>query len=56
MASQKKETPAEEKLTFADARAQERKLKAVPPVEGRGGGAPVPYKETKRPPIPKVKR
>ena len=56
MPDKKTETPTEEKLTFAEARARSRKLKAVPPVEGKGGGAPVPYNETRKPPTPKEKR
>jgi hypothetical protein len=55
MPSKKTETPAEEKLTFAEARARSRKLKAVPPVEGKGGSASVPYNESRKPPTPKVK-
>lgn len=56
MPSKKRETPAEEKLTLAQARARSRKLKAVPRVEGKGGGAAVPYNEIGTPPTPKVKR
>jgi hypothetical protein len=56
MPSKKRETPTEEKLTFAQALARSRKLKAMPPVEGRGGGAPVPYNEIRKTPTPKVKR
>jgi hypothetical protein len=56
MPSKKTDKAAEEKFTFAEARARGRKLKEVPPVEGKGGGAPVPYNETRKPPTPKVKR
>jgi hypothetical protein len=56
MPSKKTGTPAEEKLTFAEACARSRKLKEMPPVEGKGGGAPVPYNDSNKPPTPKVKR
>jgi hypothetical protein len=56
MPRKERETPAEVKLTLAEARARSRKLKAVPPVEGKGGGAPVAYTETRKPPTPKGKR
>jgi hypothetical protein len=56
MPSKKRETPTDEKLTFAEARARSRKLKAMPPVEGKGGGAAVPYNEIRKTPTPKVKR
>jgi hypothetical protein len=56
MPSKKRKTPAEEKVTLAQARARSRKLKAMPPVEGKGGGAAVPYNEIRKTPTPKVKR